>query len=147
MWILIDAADGRLLPRLAAPPVGIGDEEQLLLGQVLQARQQFGRVCFLAPFPGAEGRGDAAGVGDVLAERETAVDVEGFVVRAGDGEVGVLLDEAVGFLFEGQDRLVVPPVGVVAVLIVVSAGRVEGLEGFVSGWAEYFSWGGTLTVG
>lgn len=77
---------------------------------------------FLAPVPGAEGCGDAAGVGDVLAERETTVDVEGFVVWAGDCEFGVLLDEAVGFLFEGVDRLDVPPVGVIAVLIVVSAG-------------------------
>jgi len=121
MRILIDTPHGNLLARLATPPVRIGDEEQLLLGEVLEARQEFCGVCFLAPFPRAEGGGNAAGVGDVLAERETAVDVEGFVVRAGDGEVGVLLDETVCFLLEGADGLVVPPVGVVAVLIVVSA--------------------------
>lgn len=136
MRILIDAADRRLLPRLAAPPVGIGDEEQLLLGEVLQAREEFGRVRLFALFPGAEGRGDAAGVGDVLAECEMAVDGEGFVVGARDGEVGVLLDEAVGFLLEGVDGGIVPPVGVVAVLIVVAAGGVEGLEGYVSAWLE-----------
>lgn len=133
MRILVDAPHGSLLPRLATPPVRIGDEEQLLLGEVLKARQEFCGVRFLAPFPGAEGGGNAAGVGDVFAERETTVDVDGFVVGAGDREVRVLLDETVGFLLEGVDGLVVPPVGVVAVLIVVSTARVEGLGFYVSG--------------
>lgn len=75
MRILINAPYGSLLPRLPAPPVGIGDEEQLLLSEVLQARQEFCGVNLFAPFPSAEGCGEAAGVGDVLAQRETTVDV------------------------------------------------------------------------
>ncbi len=56
-----------------------------------------------------------------------------FAVPAVDGEVVVLVDEAIGALLEIGDRLVRPPVCVVAVLVVVAAGGVEGVGELVAG--------------
>lgn len=121
----VDALDSRLLARLAAPPVGITNEEQLFLREEVQARQtEVGRLggAFL---PSLERGRQAACVGDILAQREAAVDVQRLAVGAFDREVRVLVDETLGFILEVRDRLICPPVRVVPVLVVVASGRVE----------------------
>ncbi len=100
MRIAVYPVNCSLLSNLPAPPAGIRHEEELLLAKVLQARQKFCRVIFLSLFPGAERCAQAAGIRDVLAKCESTVDVERFVVRAGDGEVRVLFDKALCLFLE-----------------------------------------------
>lgn len=137
MRVGVDPLDRRLLAGLAAPPVGVRDEEQLVVGEeVGQARQVHVQVptpggsC--APLPGRKRRRHAAGVGDVFTQRELPVDVEGFAVAPLDGEVVVLRHKTPRPALEPGHGRVGPPVRVVAVLVVVPAGRVEGVGEFVA---------------
>jgi hypothetical protein len=137
MRIHINALNGRLLPALPAPPVRIADEEQLLVREVIQARQVLvrrrRRGRRLAALPRRKRRAHAPCVGDVLAERELAVDVQRLSPRALDGEFRVLLHEALRARLERRHGPVRPPVGVVAVLVVMAAGGVEGVRQLVAG--------------
>lgn len=86
-----------------------------------------------ARLPRRESRAHAPGIGNVLAERELPIDVQGLVARAVDGEVRILAHEALGSLLKGFDRPVRPPVRVVPILVVVPASGVEGVRQLVSG--------------
>lgn len=119
MRILIDFADGRFLPGLAAPPVRIGDEEHLVLGEILQTREQLRRAGLLELLPRGERGAQAARIGDILAQSEFAVHVQGLGVRAGDGEFMKLVDEALRLGLEGRDCFVVPPFGEIPGLVEV----------------------------
>jgi len=39
MWIAVNSTNSSLLPRLATPESGIGDEKQLFLGEKVQTRE------------------------------------------------------------------------------------------------------------
>ena len=132
MRIRVDPADGVLLARLAAPPVGVGHEEELVLREVLQAGEVLVGVLAGAAPPRLVRGGQPARVGDILAQREPPVDVQGLVVRSRDRELRVLVYEALGAILEGGDGGVGPPVCVVAVLVVVAACRVEGVAELVA---------------
>lgn len=130
--VQVDALDRGLLARLATPPIRIVDKEQLFLRKEVQPRQVLIRFLSRAFFPRLECRGQPTRVGDVLAQREFTVHVQGLVVRSRDREVGVLVDEALGSFFEVLDRGVGPPVREVAVLIVVTTRGVKGVREFVA---------------
>lgn len=51
--------------------------------------------------------------------------MQGLAVWVADREVAILVYEAFGFLLEGADGVVIPPVRVVACLIVVAAVGIE----------------------
>ena len=125
MRIGVDPANRILLSRLAAPPVRIRHEEQLILREVLEAGEVLVRFLVRLALPRLVGCRQPPSVGDVLAQRETAVDVQGLVVRPRDAELRVLVYEALCTFFEGGDGAVGPPVGVVPVLVVVAACGVE----------------------
>lgn len=148
MRISIDPIDRRLLAALAAPPVAVAHEEQLILREVLQAREVLVFLDLAVGLPRLERGRETACVGDVLAEGEAAVDVEGLVVGAGDGVVVVLVYEALCALLECVDGAVGPPVlhdvsacdgqgclityGVVAILIIMPTRAVEGMGELVA---------------
>jgi hypothetical protein len=133
MRIEVDSLNCRLLPRLTAPPIRIVDEEELFLGEEIQTREVLIGFLVGANFPCLKRGRETACIGDILAKREPAIDVKGFVIRSRDAEVRVLLDEALSVGFECRNGLVGPPVGVIAVLIVVATGTVEGVGEFVAG--------------
>ena len=62
----------------------------------------------------------AAGVSDVLPEGQPAVDVQSFVIWAGNGKVMVLIDEALCLVRESLNGLVIPPIGEISCLIKMS---------------------------
>lgn len=133
MRVGVDSLNGRLLARLSAPPIRVRDEEQLVLREEFEAGQvqvQQWRLCG-AFLPRGKRGSHTACVGYVFAQGELPVDVQGFAVAAFDGEVVVLIDEALGAVFEVGHGLVGPPVRVVAVLVVVAARRVEGVRELV----------------
>jgi hypothetical protein len=132
MRISVDPVDCCILARLAAPPVGVRDEEQLVLSEVLQARQVLRGLLCRSALPCLERCRESAGICDVLAQSETAIDVKRLAVRSRDGEVGILVNEAFGLCLEGFNRRVRPPVRVVAVLIVVTTCRVESVAELVA---------------
>ncbi len=152
MRIRIDALDRRLPAALAAPPIRIADEEQLLVREVLQAGKILipipirriagpdggrrgrgrGRGALLPTLPRRKRRADAAGIRDVLAQRQPAVDMQGLAAGPGDGEGSILIDEALRAVLEGAHGARRPPVRVVAVRVVVAAGRVEGVAQLVA---------------
>jgi len=125
VWIVVDGANRGLFRRLTAPPACIRNEEELLLGKAAQTwKHGIGRSV-VSLLPRVECRPQTAGIGNVLTQGETTVHVEWLGVRSGNGEVGILIDEALGPLLKGLDGSVVPPICVVACLVVMSACRVE----------------------
>lgn len=108
-----------------APPPPKRDEEQLLLGQVRETRKHGIRVCLLAFLPRLEGCTQPPGIGDGLRKHEFSIDMHLFPAGHWDGELVVLVDEALCSFLEGLDGRVVPPVPVCPVLIEVSATVVE----------------------
>lgn len=81
---------------------------------------------FFNLLPGVEGSAQPAGVRHVLAECQSAIDVKIFALQVDYAEVGILVNEALGLLFESLDRLIIPPVCVVSYLIVVAPVGIEG---------------------
>ena len=71
------------------------------------------------------GGSDPSCVGNVLAQCQTAIDVEGFRIGSGDCEFGVLVDEALGAFLKCCYCFLVPPIGEVASFVVVSTSGVE----------------------
>lgn len=65
------------------------------------------------------------GVGNVLAQRQTTIDMEDLIARAFDRKVGVLVDEALGSILKGADRALVPPVRVVTDLVIMPTSRIK----------------------
>ena len=143
MRIYIDALNRRLLATLPTPPIRIAHEKQLLVAEMVQAGEvEVLRVAgggggrglrWLARLPCCEGCADAPCVGDVFAERELAVDVQGFLARSFDCEIRVLVDKTFCAGLEGRDGGVRPPVGIIAVLIVMAACRIKSMRQFVPG--------------
>jgi hypothetical protein len=127
MRIRVDTVDRRLLPALAAPPVGVADEEELVLSEVFEAGQVLVRGFCSALLPRCKCGGYASGISDVLAKSQLAVDVQWLVIWSWDGVLGVLVYETFCAFFEAFNSAVGPPVGVVPVLIIVTAGRIEGM--------------------
>lgn len=131
MPVRVDTGHRRLRALLTAPPIRVAHEEELALSKVLQARE-VGRcvwvaaVCGAAGSPGLEQRRDPAGVGDVITQRQPAVDVQKPAIGPWNRKVGVLVYEALGQFRERLGRLVVPPaVDISPVLIAATARRVE----------------------
>lgn len=134
MFIGVNTLNRILLARLATPPVPIRDEEELLLGEMVQTRKILVRLLVSTSLPRLVGRRQATRIGNVLAKRQAPVDVERLAILSVHGEVGVLLDEALGSVFKSLDRLLRPPVRVVARLVVVSTGGVEGVTELMAGY-------------
>lgn len=130
MRVFIDRTDGRLLGSPATPPIRIRDKEKLLLGKVLQPGQERIRGRLITLLPRMERRRQAACVSDVLAQRKTSVHVERrrVWVRSRNGEIRVLVDETLGPFFERFDRVVIPPIRIIAGLIIMSASRIKSYE-------------------
>lgn len=126
MRIVVDGLFRGLLGGLAAPPVPVREEEQLLLGEMAQSRQMQVRGRVVVLLPRMEGGSESTGVGNVLPQREASIHVENLASRAFHGELGVLVDEALGPFFEGLHGPRIPPVRVVADFIVVPTGGIEG---------------------
>lgn len=131
MGVLVDPIDGAFLTDLAAEEAGVCDEEHLLLGVLLQAREELPGFFFFDLFPGVEGGAQPARVCNVLAQCQPAVDVQLLALRVEDREVGILVHEAFRLLLESSDGSVVPPVRVIARLVIVAAVGVEGCQGLV----------------
>lgn len=110
MWVIVDIIDGLLLAGLATPPVGVEDEEELVVGEVIESRQTLVRSGLLPLFPRSEGGCNTARICNVLTQRQSAVDVQRSVVAL-DGEVVVLIDKAISPFIEFFDRAVCPPIG------------------------------------
>lgn len=72
------------------------------------------------------------GVGNVLAQRQTTIDMEDLTTRAFDSKVGVLVDEALGSLLKGADCALVPPVRVVTGLVIMPTSRIKCCKLLVS---------------
>jgi ribulose 1,5-bisphosphate synthetase/thiazole synthase len=125
MGIVIDRLLSRLLGSLPTPPITIRDEEQLLFAKRFQAREVKIRLNVVVLLPCMVRSRQTSGIGDVLAQCQSSVHVEDLVVRPSDGKLGILINKALSTVFECFDSLVVPPVGVISTLIVVSAGRIE----------------------
>ena len=127
MRVGVHTVDRRFLATHAAPPVRIADKEELLLCEEVQAWEMLIRGFSSSLLPRLERCGKTAGIGDVLSKSQTSIDVEGLSVGPFDGEVGVLLDKALGFVRKGTDCFVRPPISVIAILVVVSSGGIEGM--------------------
>jgi hypothetical protein len=127
MGVGVDSVDSVLLARLATPPVRIGNEEQLVLCEVLETREILVGLLVRATLPGLVGGRQSASIREVFTQCETAVDVERLVVWARHSEFRILVYEALGTFFERVDCGVRPPVCVVSVLVVVSASRIESV--------------------
>lgn len=125
MRIGVDPVDGLLLPCLPTPPIAVGDEEQLLLGKVLQSREEIGRTHIVALFPCEEGSAQTARIRNVLTQRQAPVDSERLAMRTGDREMMVLVDKTLRLVLECFDGVVVPPAGVVSSLVIMSTGGVK----------------------
>ena len=103
-----------LRPCLGAPDAGEIQEEGLVVR------------LFDVSFHGLEGRGDAAVVGDVLADDELAVDL-----GIQQGEAVELFDHGLGLLLEDVIVLLGPPVVDVSELVHLGAVVVEGMADFM----------------
>jgi hypothetical protein len=130
MRIRVDGTDGRFLGGLTAPPVGVGDKEKLFFGKMLQTRQQGVRGSGIPLLPSVKSRRQSSGVSEILTQCQTSVHVQWFGVgiRAWNGEIRVLVNEALGSLLEGFDGLIVPPVGVISGLVIVPTGGIESYD-------------------
>lgn len=69
MRISVDSVDGVLFTRLATPPIGVGNKEKLVLGEVLKARKILVRLLVGAALPRLVRGRQTTGVGNVLAQR------------------------------------------------------------------------------
>lgn len=101
--------------------VGVGDEEELLLGEVRETGQALLDDAFVVLLPHVvrlERRAYAGIVGDVLAQR--LAPVERLPARVGHLDCVVEVDEALGLVVEVVERRLVPPVAHVAVRVVVT---------------------------
>ena len=126
MRITIDPLNSSLLPRLAAPEARVRDEEEFLLIERVQSGKHLVWRGIVVLLPCLVCSLQATGVGNVLTQCKFAVDVEGLIVRAGNGEVGVLVDETSCSFFKGCNGRVVPPIRVVSDLVVASSSGIEG---------------------
>lgn len=125
VWIVVYGLFCGLLSSLTTPPVAIREEEQLLFGELTQPRKmQIGRSG-IALLPRVERCSESTGIGNVLSQRQTSIHMENLARGTFHGEVGVLVDEALGPLFEGLDSLRIPPVRIIANFIVVATGGIE----------------------
>lgn len=127
MRVGVHTVDGRFLATHTTPPVRIADKEELLLREEVQAWKVFVRGLDSSPLPCLESSRETACIGNILSKGQTSIDVQRLSISPFNGEIGVLLDKALGLVREGVDRLVRPPISVVTILIVVSAGRVKGV--------------------
>ena len=81
-WPLVAIALAqRCVAHLGRPGLGVSEEEALVAGQAVDHRRWLAASEALI---GVVGRGEAGDVGDILAERQLAVDVQ-----AGEGLIGV----------------------------------------------------------
>ena len=126
VWIDIYSPDLLFQPCLSAPPVPIRDEEELLLREVLQPRQQLRRALGLASLPRGESGTHAACIRDILTQGQTPIDGNGLACGIGNIVCMVLVYEALGFGFKGFDCGIVPPIRIVTRLVVVTTHRIEG---------------------
>ena len=117
-----------LVARVAPPDSRPAQEEALLRRIAVDLLRGCLRILFQRCLQGVVGDRQSAQVGNVLAERELAVDV-----LAGQRFVGVeLFDEDGRASLEGLLVLVGPPVGVVADGVELAALIVEAVAGFVA---------------
>lgn len=100
----VDPVDCIFFARLAAPPVRVGDEEQLVLSEVLQTWQVLVRLLVSAALPGLVGGSQTASISNVLAQCETSVHVEGLAIGSRHRELRILIDKTFGALLETLDR-------------------------------------------
>ena len=117
MWVSIDTIDSLFLSGMATPEVGVGDEKNLLFGIAMEARQKLGWMVPLALFPCFETSAQSSSISDILPQSQSTIDVQRLVVGTRHGELVVLVNETLGFLFERFNGLVVPPVREVPILI------------------------------
>ena len=75
MGISIDKVDSYFRSDLAAPESGVREEEYLLLGEVLEARQKHFRLFRIHLLPGVKGSTQATCVGNVLTQSQSPIDV------------------------------------------------------------------------
>ena len=67
---------------------------------------------------------ETSGIRNILAESEFAVDME-WTLRTWNAELRVLVDKALGLVFEGCACLIIPPARVTARLIVLRSSVVK----------------------
>lgn len=121
MGIRVDLADGGALTRLAAPPVRVRHEEQLLLREMIQAWQVLVPVIAGVVLPGLESGRQATGVRNVLPQSQAAVDMKRLAIRSLHRVLGILVDEAFCALCERLDSGFCPPLCQVTVLVIIAA--------------------------
>lgn len=129
--VRVDPPDSLLLPRLPTPGQPIGEEEDLLLREVIKTRKNKILLLIISAAPRLEGSSETASIGDVLTEGELPVDGQIAILRR-DGIVVILLHEAVCLVLEGLDSGLIPPVAIVTILVIVPAGRIKGVRQLVS---------------
>lgn len=127
MRVGVHTVDRRFLATHTTPPVRIADKEELLLREKVQAWKVFIRGLDLSSLPCLESSRETSCIGNVLPKGQTSIDVQRLSISPFNGEIGVLLDKALGLVRERVDRLVRPPISVVTILVVVSAGGVKGV--------------------
>ena len=120
MRVVVDGSLCRLVGRLATPPIGVRDEKQLLLAEHRQSGQNSIRRCLVSLLPCMVRGPDTSCIGNVLAQCQTAIDVERFRIGPGDCEFGVLIDEALGTFLKCCYCFLIPPIGEVASFVVMS---------------------------
>lgn len=125
MGIVVDGFPSSLQGGFAAPPISIGDEEELLFGELGQSGQLRVRRCLFTLLPGMKRRPNTASVCNILTKRKASIHMERFGVLARHSELGILVHKALCTLLKPFDRFLIPPVGIVSGFIIVSSSRVE----------------------
>jgi hypothetical protein len=123
--VIVDSLSSGFWSSLTTPPVAIRNKEELFLGKFGKTRQLRFWGCLIMFFPSVVCRSYAASIRNVLTKSKMPVDVERLRILFGGSKIRVLVDEALSPLFEGFDRLIIPPISKVSNRVVVSSRRIE----------------------
>lgn len=95
---------------------------------MLETRQELRRLFCFDRFPGVKRSAQSTGIGNIFAKGQSTVDVKLLALGIEDREIGVLIHETLRLLLESIDGLVIPPVGVVSILVIMTSVGVECLR-------------------
>lgn len=115
------------------------------MAEVVEAWKILVRHGLLALFPRRKGGSNTAGIGNILAQGEPSIYMERLAVVALDCEFRIFVDEAFSaFLKLGHSRIG-PPVGIVTILVEMTARVIKGVTQFVArngteGTVAHVSW-------
>ena len=106
--------------------------EQLLMAEVVEAWKILVRHGLLALFPRRKRGSNTTGIRNILAKGEPSVYMERLAVVALDCEFGIFIDEAFGAFLKRGHGSIGPPVGIVAILVEMTARIIKGVTQLVA---------------